>query len=48
MEDVGRMSGDCEEAIWKVCESCLQYVGRLSGGYWRLYDQCGEAVWSVW
>ncbi len=37
LEDVGRVSGGCGEAVWRVKQGCLEGVGRLSGG-------CGEAV----
>ncbi len=50
-----RLSGGCGEAVlrvwggcWWVCENCLQHVGRLSGGYGRLYDGCGEAISREW
>ncbi len=39
--DVRRLSGECGEAICKMCGGCLEDVGRLSG--W-----CGEAVWGMW
>ncbi len=30
LQDLGRLSGGCEEAVWRVKQDCLQGVGRLS------------------
>ncbi len=40
VEDVGKLSGGHEEAVWRVWGSYLEDKGRLSG-------RCGEAVWRV-
>ncbi len=41
MEGVGRMSGGCGPAVWRVWEVYLEVV-------YMLYDRCGDAVWRVW
>ncbi len=45
---MGRLSGGCGEAVWRVWEDCLEGVVRLSEGCRRLSIGCGEAVWRVW
>ncbi len=39
MEGVGRLLGECGEAVWMMRGDCLEAVGRLSAG-------CGKAVWG--
>ncbi len=47
MADVRRLSGGCREAVLRVYGSCLEFVGRLSGGFRRLSARCGEALWRL-
>ncbi len=56
LECLKRLSQGWREGVWRVWESCLEDVGRLSGGcgkgclegVGRLSGGCGEAAWSVW
>ncbi len=41
LKGVGRLSGECAEAVWSVWGGCMEGVVKLSG-------VCGEAIWRVW
>ncbi len=41
LKGLGRLYGECGEAVWRVWDECLECVGRLPAGCW-------EDVWKVW
>ncbi len=52
---MGLLSTRCEEVVKRVCAGYLECVGRLPGGYGRLYRGlgqlargCSESVCRVW
>ncbi len=41
---MGRLSGRCKEAFWRVWEGYLEGVGKLSVVLQRLSARCGKDV----
>ncbi len=53
MEGVGRLSGGCVEAPWRMWGDCLESIVRLSRGFGRGCKQgvgrlSGGCVGSIW